>query len=80
MQGSVTLPLRLAQHMPSAPRVAECLDKDPRIAFLAFPERGGSQCYPEMFREYDHLRLSIGLEDPADLLADIKAAFDETFA
>jgi len=42
--------------------------------------RGGSECYPDAFREYGHLRLSIGLEDPADLIADIKAALDETFA
>jgi methionine-gamma-lyase len=144
MRGSVTLPLRLAQHVSGAQRVAEFLDKDPRIAFVAFPGlashpqhtlasrqfggmgygavmafavqgepeiqnrfvanlrvitsavslghdeslivyvgkagRGGSECYPEVFREYGHLRLSIGLEDPADLIADIKAALDETFA
>ena len=42
--------------------------------------RGGSEHYPDVFREYGHLRLSIGLEDPADLIADIKAALDETFA
>ena len=35
---------------------------------------------PGVFREYGHLRLSIGLEDPADLIADIKAALDETLA
>lgn len=42
--------------------------------------RGGSEHYPDAFRKYGHLRLSIGLEDPADLIADIKAALDETFA
>jgi methionine-gamma-lyase len=144
MRGSVTLPLRLAQHMSTAQRVSEFLSKDPRIAFVAFPGlpshpqhalasrqfggmgygavmafdvkgepeiqnrfvaslrlitsavslghdeslivhvgkagRGGSECYPDVFREYGHLRLSIGLEDPADLIADIKAALDETLA
>ncbi|MFM0358496.1 aminotransferase class I/II-fold pyridoxal phosphate-dependent enzyme [Paraburkholderia nemoris] len=144
MRGSVTLPLRLAQHVSTAQRVAEFLDKDPRVAFVAFPGlpshsqhalasrqfggmgygavmafavegdpemqnrfvanlrvitsavslghdeslivhvgkagRGGAECYPDVFREYGHLRLSIGLEDPADLIADIKAALDETFA
>lgn len=144
MRGSVTLPLRLAQHVSGAQRVAEFLDEDPRIAFVAFPGlashpqhtlasrqfggmgygavmafavqgereiqnrfvanlrvitsavslghdeslivhvgkagRGGSERYPDAFREYGHLRLSIGLEDPADLIADIKAALDETFA
>jgi cystathionine beta-lyase/cystathionine gamma-synthase len=144
MRGSVTLPLRLAQHVSTAQRVAEFLDKDPRVAFVAFPGlpshpqhalasrqfggmgygavmafavkgepeiqncfvanlrlitsavslghdeslivhvgkagRGGSECYPDAFREYGHLRLSIGLEDPTDLIADINAALDETFA
>ncbi|EUC19099.1 trans-sulfuration enzyme family protein [Paraburkholderia hospita] len=41
--------------------------------------RGGSECYPDVFREYGHLRLSIGLEDPGDLIADIRAALEETF-
>ncbi|SOF01960.1 Cystathionine beta-lyase/cystathionine gamma-synthase [Burkholderia sp. OK233] len=143
MRGSVTLPLRLAQHVSTAQKVAELLDKDPRVAFVAFPGlsshpqhalasrqfggmgygavmafavkggpeiqnrfvanlhlitsavslghdeslivhvgkagRGGSECYPDVFREYGHLRLSIGLEEPADLIADITAALDETF-
>lgn len=143
MRGSVTLPLRLAQHMSTARKVAEFLDKDSRIAFVAFPGlashsqhelasrqfggagyggvmafavkgepdrqnrfvanlrlitsavslghdeslivhvgkagRGGSECYPDVFREYGHLRLSIGLEDPADLIADIEAALGDTF-
>lgn len=41
--------------------------------------RGGAENYPEAFREFGHLRLSIGLEDPFDLVADIAAALDETF-
>ena len=32
--------------------------------------------YPEPFRRYGHLRFSIGLEDPEDLIADLTAAFD----
>lgn len=143
MRGSVTLPLRLPRHMSTAERVAEFLDKDPRVAFVAFPglpshpqhelasrqfdglgygavmafavkgdpavqnrfvanlrvitsavslghdeslivhvgkaARGGSMHYPDAFQEYGHLRLSIGLEDPDDLIADIQAALDETF-
>jgi methionine-gamma-lyase len=35
--------------------------------------------YPEPFRRYGHLRFSIGLEDPADLIADLRAALDATF-
>ena len=37
MRGSVTLPLRLAQHQASAQRVAEFLQADPRVAFVAYP-------------------------------------------
>lgn len=35
--------------------------------------------YPEPFRTVGHLRFSIGLEDPADLLDDLTAALDATF-
>jgi cystathionine beta-lyase/cystathionine gamma-synthase len=144
MRGSVTLPLRLPRHMSSAQRIAEFLNKDPRVAFVMFPGltshpqhelasrqfdgmgfgavlafaldggpnvqsrfvanlrlitsavslghdatlivhvgkegRGGSERYPEAFREYGHLRLSVGLEDADDLIADILAALDITFA
>lgn len=142
MRGSITLPLRLARQLSTAQRVAEVLDRDPRVAFVAFPglashpqhqlasrqfggsgygavmafaveggpelqnrfvanlrlitsavslghdvslivhvgrdARRGSKCYPEAFQTYGHLRLSIGLEDPVDLVADIKAALDDT--
>ena len=141
-RGSVTLPLRLAQHLATAPLVAEFLEADPRIAYVAYPglashpqhelakrqfgDRGyGAMmafavegdsdtqnrfvanlklitsavslghdeslivhvgpngprvaAYPEPFKKYGHLRFSIGLEDPADLIADLQAALDETF-
>jgi cystathionine beta-lyase/cystathionine gamma-synthase len=35
--------------------------------------------YPEEFRTWGHLRLSVGLEDPDDLVADLRAALDATF-
>ncbi|MFB9310301.1 methionine-gamma-lyase [Agromyces hippuratus] len=41
MRGSVTLPLRLRQTFPTALRVAEALDADPRIAFVAYPGLAG---------------------------------------
>ncbi len=34
--------------------------------------------YPQPFRRLGHLRFSVGLEDPADLIADLRAALDET--
>ncbi len=37
------------------------------------------RAYPEEFCTYGHLRLSVGLEDPADLIADLAAALDATF-
>jgi methionine-gamma-lyase len=35
--------------------------------------------YPEPFRRLGHLRLSVGLEETSDLLADLDAALDATF-
>lgn len=142
MRGSITLPLRLARHLSTAQAVAEFLDQDPRVAFVAFPglashpqhdlasrqfgglgygavmafavdggpdlqnrfvaslrlitsavslghdeslivhvgsdARRGSKCYPAAFQKFGHLRLSVGLEDPQDLILDIKAALDDT--
>jgi methionine-gamma-lyase len=142
MRGSVTLPLRLARHLATAQVVADFLEQDSRVAFVAFPglsshpqhelasrqfggsgygavmafaieggpelqnrfvaslrlitsavslghdeslivhvgkdARRGSKCYPDAFQRYGHLRLSIGLEDPLDLIEDIKAALDDT--
>lgn len=40
---------------------------------------GGSGAYPEEFRRYGYLRLSVGLEDPEDLIKDISAVLNETF-
>jgi cystathionine beta-lyase/cystathionine gamma-synthase len=36
--------------------------------------------YPEEFRTWGHLRFSVGLEETADLIADLSAALDATFA
>ncbi|WP_246750087.1 PLP-dependent transferase [Mesorhizobium caraganae] len=41
--------------------------------------RGGAEHYPDNFQKYGHLRLSVGLEDPEDLVADIKNALDQTW-
>ncbi len=142
-RGSVTLPLRLRQHVESAQRIAEFLANDPFVAYVYYPGleshrqhdaakrqfgdygyggmmafavegdgdrqnrfvsnlrvitsavslghdeslivhvgpegRGGWERYPEPFRKYGHLRFSVGLEDPGDLVADLSAALDATF-
>jgi len=142
MRGSITLPLRLSKHLSTAQVVAEFLDQDSRIAFVAFPglashpqhdlafrqfgglgygavmafavkggpelqnrfvaslrlitsavslghdaslivhvgkdARRGSRSYPDVFQTYGHMRLSIGLEDPVDLIADFRAALEDT--
>lgn len=142
MRGSVTLPLRLKQHISSAQLVAEFLESEDRVAYVAYPGLkshaqhdlaarqfcgagfGGMmafavrgkpdmqntfvsnlrvitsavslghdeslivhtgrewQCtdaYPATFRTWGHLRLSVGLEDPEDLIADLGYALDVTF-
>lgn len=140
-RGSITLPLRIRQHCASAFAVAEFLEADPRVAFVAYPGLpshpqhevarrtmpdgfGGmmafavdgdpdtqnrfvanlrvitsavslghdeslivhvgttgprAQFYPATFRKYGHLRFSVGIEDPDDLIADLAAALDATF-
>ncbi|NED68561.1 cystathionine gamma-lyase, partial [Streptomyces sp. SID10244] len=43
-RGSITLPLRLAQHQSNAQRLAEFLEADERIAFVAYP---GLRSHPQ---------------------------------
>ncbi|WP_181782513.1 trans-sulfuration enzyme family protein [Pseudonocardia pini] len=136
MRGAVTLPLRMRQHCASALAVAEFLEADPRVAYVAYPGlashpqhelaartltggfggmlafavRGDSDAqnrfvaalrlvtsavslghdeslivhvggdderarfWPEEFRRWGHLRFSVGLEDPRDLIADLAQA------
>lgn len=38
-----------------------------------------ARTYPPEFRQYGHLRFSVGLEDPDDLVNDLSAALDATF-
>lgn len=141
-RGSVTLPLRLRQHLASALAVAEFLESDPRVEYVYYPglpshpehdlatrqfggrgyggmiafavagdpdtqnrfvanlrlitsgfslghddslivhtgtEGGRVATYPLPFRTFGHLRLSVGIEETADLLADLEAALDATF-
>ena len=142
-RGSVTLPLRLRQTFSTAATLAEFLEADPRVEFVAYPGlashpqhelaarqfggrgfggtiafavTGGPEAqnrfvsnlrlitsafslghedslivhvgndgprvaaYPEEFRTFGHLRLSVGIEDADDLRADLDAALDATFS
>ena len=136
MRGSVTLPMRMRTHCENAMTVAQFLDQDPRVAYVAYPGlpshpqhelatrtldggfggmlafavRGDSDTqnrfvaalrvitsavslghdeslivhvaasdervryYPEQFRRWGYLRLSVGLEDARDLVADLDQA------
>jgi canavanine-gamma-lyase len=136
MRGSVTLPMRMRAHCAGAQAAAEFLDRDPRVAYVAYPGLashpqhalaartldggfGGmlafavdgdaetqnrfvaalrvitsavslghdeslivhvsgdderARYYPEEFRRFGHLRFSVGLEDPRDLVADLDQA------
>ncbi|MGC3994039.1 MAG: aminotransferase class I/II-fold pyridoxal phosphate-dependent enzyme [Propionicimonas sp.] len=47
------------------------------IVHVAGNGRGGAEHYPEPFQRYGHLRLSVGLEDADDIVADLDAALDE---
>jgi methionine-gamma-lyase len=140
-RGSITLPLRIRQHSSNAQTVAEFLEKDDRVAYVAYPGLpshpqhelakrtmpngfGGMMAfavkgdpetqnrfvanlrvitsavslghdeslivhvgttgpraafYPDEFKKWGHLRFSVGLEDPDDLIADLAGALDATF-
>lgn len=142
MRGSVTLPLRLRQHMASAERIAAFLEADERITYVAYPglashpqhalacrqfggagfggmmafaidadrptrnrfvselrlvtsavslghdetlivhegtPAGREAMFPTVFQTHGLMRLSVGLEDTDDVIADLAAALDETF-
>ena len=136
MRGAVTLPLRMRRHCENAQTIAEWLETDPRIAYVAYPglpshpqhalaartmpggfggmlafavdgdpatqnrfvdaltiitsavslghdetlivHRTGddhrARSWPDEFRRWGHLRLSVGLEHPDDLVADLDQA------
>ncbi|MCU1402497.1 MAG: cystathionine gamma-synthase [Microbacteriaceae bacterium] len=140
-RGSITLPLRIRQHSSNAQTIAEFLEKDDRVAYVAYPGLpshpqhelakrtmpngfGGMMAfavkgdpetqnrfvanlrvitsavslghdeslivhvgttgpraafYPDEFKKWGHLRFSVGLEDPDDLIADLAGALDATF-
>ena len=40
-------------------------NEGPRVAY-----------YPQPFKDYGHLRLSVGLEDSEDLIGDLEAALE----
>ena len=46
------------------------------IVHVGARQRLGSENYPPEFLTYGHNRLSVGLEDPDDLIADLAAALD----
>ena len=48
------------------------------IVHVGTETRGGAENYPEAFRRFGHLRLSVGLEDVDDLVADITTALERT--
>jgi methionine-gamma-lyase len=140
-RGSITLPLRIRQHSSNAQAIAEFLESDDRVAYVAYPGLpshpqhelakrtmpngyGGMMAfavrgdhdtqnrfvanlrmitsavslghdeslivhvgttgpraafYPDEFKKWGHLRFSVGLEDPDDLIADLAGALDATF-
>jgi methionine-gamma-lyase len=140
-RGSITLPLRIRQHSSNAQAIAEFLESDDRVAYVAYPGLpshpqhelakrtmpngfGGMMAfavkgdpdtqnrfvanlrvitsavslghdeslivhvgttgpraafYPDEFTKWGHLRFSVGLEDPDDLIADLASALDATF-
>lgn len=53
MRGSVTLPLRLRQHLASAARVADFLAGDPRVAYVSYPGLASHPQHELAARQFD---------------------------
>ena len=54
MRGSVTLPLRLRQHVASAARIAAALEADPRVAYVAYPGLASHPQHDVAVRQFTH--------------------------
>ena len=54
MRGSVTLPLRIRQHCASALAIAEFLDADPRVAYVAYPGLPSHPQHESAVRQLTH--------------------------
>ena len=53
---------------------AVSLGHDESLIVHVGPTGARAAHWPEEFRRYGHLRFSVGLEDPDDLIADLDAA------
>ena len=53
MRGSVTLPLRLRQHLASAAQIAEFLEADPRVAYVSYPGLASHPQHELAARQFD---------------------------
>lgn len=58
---------------------AVSLGHDESLIVHVGPEGPRVAVYPEPFRQWGHLRFSVGLEDADDLIADLAQALDATF-
>lgn len=58
---------------------AVSLGHDESLIVHVGPDGPRVAAYPEPFRQWGHLRFSVGLEDAEDLIADISRALDATF-
>lgn len=54
MRGSVTLPLRIQRHMETATALADWLDADPRVAFVAYPGLASHPQYEVAAKQFAH--------------------------
>jgi methionine-gamma-lyase len=56
---------------------AVSLGHDESLVVHVAPGGERDRFYPEEFRKWGHLRFSAGLEDPRDLVADLRQALDQ---
>ena len=74
LEGDIPLQRRVVENLEVITHAVSLGHDESLIVFVGPEGRGGWEQYPEGFRTYGHFRLSVGLEDPADLIADLDAA------
>lgn len=74
LNGDIATQRRVVENLEVITHAVSLGHDESLIVYVGPDGRGGWEQYPQDFRTFGHFRLSVGLEDPADLIADLEAA------